>query len=88
MGPRGVSALTMLLSVQLTLWCCKLLEPPTVWSVDATSKPPTLRVPSIVVSICTASVGATVLQFCACVTLRGVLNEETTLLSFERVTLP
>ena len=46
----------------------------------------TLRSPSTVVSIWSVSAGATVLQSCACVTFRGVLNVLTALSSLERVT--
>ena len=44
--------------------------------------------PSCTVSICTFSVGGTLPQLAACVTFRGVLNDEMALLAFVRVTLP
>ena len=46
-------------------------------SAAATSKPPTVKLPSTVVSICSDSVGAVPAQSAACVTLRGVSTAAT-----------
>ena len=47
-------------------------------SAAATSKPPTVKLPSTVVSICSDRVGAVAAQSAACVTLSGVSTAATT----------
>ena len=56
-------------------------------SAAATSKPPTVKLPSTVVSICSDSVGAVLAQSAACVTLRGVSTPATAAGPFDSVVL-
>eukprot|EP00964_Phaeocystis_antarctica_P115434 scaffold79409_cov60-Phaeocystis_antarctica.AAC.1 len=73
--------------------CCCRRRPgppgvaPKAWSVAATSKPPTVKVPSATVSICSDRVGAVPEQSAACVTLRGVSTPVTTAGPFDSVML-
>ena len=53
----------------------------------ATSRPPTVKLPSTTVSICSDRVGAVPEQLAACVTLRGVFTAATAVEPFNSVVL-
>ena len=56
-------------------------------SAAATSKPPTVKLPSTTVSICSDSVGAVLAQSAACVTLSGVGADAATVVPVDSVVL-
>ena len=73
--------------------CCCRRRPgppgvaPKAWSVAATSKPPTVKLPSATMSICSDRIGATVVHWGLCTTLRGVSTPVTTAGPFDSVML-
>eukprot|EP00964_Phaeocystis_antarctica_P150055 scaffold117397_cov56-Phaeocystis_antarctica.AAC.2 len=60
---------------------------PKLKNVAATSKPPTVKLPSTTVSICSDRVGAVPAQSAACVTLRGVSTPATAAVPLDSVVL-